>query len=187
MDESSIDTEVESTEGYRYAVTDMREYPGLIRNDPYLIPKTVQKSGVTLTLCDVSWSPGSDYDPSPASYSATAYYKGSANGSRPSGYTAAATYSGEVVKPVLGNVMYTLVYSAIPVPILPESFNWTPVLLSLAGVVLAGGIGTAIVFLLRRHRESAVPAYAEGVEDVPKKRMRKPTMLSELEDDYDED
>jgi len=86
-------------------VTDTREYPGLVRNDPYLIPKTVQKSGVTLELCDVNWSPGSDYDPSPASYTATASYKGSASGSRPSGYTATATYTGEVVKIVPGNIV----------------------------------------------------------------------------------
>jgi len=189
LDESSISTEVESTEGYRYAVTDTREYPGLVRNDPYLIPKTVQKSGVTLTLCDVSWSPGSDYDPNPASYSATAFYKGSASGSKPSGYTATAAYSGEVAKTVPGNMIYTLVYAAKPImPVeLPESINLTPVLFGLGGVLLVGGIGTVIIFLLRRRRQHAVPAFAEGVPDVPKKRMRKPNMLSELEDDNEQD
>ena len=187
LDESSINTEVESTEGYRYAVTDTREYPGLIRNDPYLIPKTVQKNGVTLSLCDVNWAPGSDYDPNPASYSATAAYKGFANGSKPSGYTATASYTGEVVKAVPGNATYTLVYAAKPVPILPESSGWTPLLFGMGGVLLVGGIGTGILFLLRRRRENEAPAFAEGVEDVPKKRMRKPNLLAELEDDDEQD
>jgi len=189
LDEASISTEVESTEGYRYAVTDTREYPGLVRNDPYLIPKTVQKSGVTLTLCDVNWSPGSDYDPNPASYSATAFYKGSASGSKPSGYTAAATYTGEVVKTVPGNMVYTFVYAAKPiVPVeLPEEINIMPVLFGLGGVVLAGGMVTVVVFLLRRRRQNAVPAFADGIEEVPKKRMRKPNMLSELEDGDEQD
>jgi len=189
LDEASISTEVESTEGYRYAVTDTREYPGLVRNDPYLIPKTVQKSGVTLTLCDVNWSPGSDYDPNPASYSATAFYKGSANGSRPSGYTATATYSGEVVKTVPGNIVYTLVYAAKPIaPVdLPEGINLTPVLFGLGAVVLVGGMVTAVMFLLRCRGRNTVPAFADGMDEIPKKRMRKPNMLSELEDDDEQD
>jgi len=189
LDEASISTEVDSTEGYRYAVTDTREYPGLVRNDPYLIPKTVQKSGVTLTLCDINWSPGSDYDPNPASYSATAFYKGSASGSRPSGYTVTATYTGEVVKTVPGNMVYTLVYAAKPIaPVeLPEGINWTPVLFGLGAVVLVGGVGTSIIFLLRRRRQHAVPVFVDGMEEIPKKRMRKPNMLSELEDDDEQD
>ncbi|MDL2232335.1 hypothetical protein LJC63_01975 [Ruminococcaceae bacterium OttesenSCG-928-L11] len=184
LDESSISIEVESSEGYRYAISDTREYTGLVRNDPYLIPKTVQKSGVTLTLCDVKWSPGADYDPNPASYSATAYYSGSASGSRPSGYTASATYSGEVVKAVPGNITYTLVYTEKIMSVeLPTGINWTPVLLGLVAVIVAAGIATGVLLLLRRRKENMVPAYADGMEEIPKKRMRKPDMLSELEDD----
>lgn len=188
LDEASIGTEVSGTEGYRYAVTDTRQYPGLVRNDPYLIPKTVQKNGVTLALCNVNWSPGMDNDPNPSSYSATAFYKGSASGSKPSGYTATATYSGEVVKTVPGNMIYTLVYAAKPIaPIeLPKGINWTPVLLGLGGVLLVGGAGTAILFFVRRRSQSAVPAFADGIEDIPKKTMYKPSMLAELEDDTDE-
>ena len=58
LDEASITAEVEDTEGYTYAVTDTRESPGLVRNDPALLPKTVTKGGVTLTLADVQWSGG---------------------------------------------------------------------------------------------------------------------------------
>ncbi len=183
-DEASITTEVEATEGYIYAVTDTREYPGLVRNDPALLPKMVTKGGVTLTLADVKWSPVSENDPNPSSYSATALYKGSANGSRPSGYTAAATYTGEVVKTVPGNIIYTLVYAAKPVPVVeaaPEPFNWTPVLFGLGGIVGVGAVATAIVFFLRR-RKLAIED-ADEVDEVPKKRMRIPNMLSETEDE----
>jgi hypothetical protein len=188
LDEASITAVVEDTEGYVYAVTDTREYPGLVRNDPALLPKTVQKGGVTLTLADVKWSPGSENDPNPSSYSATAIYKGSANGSRPSAFTAAATYTGEVVKTVPGNIIYTLVYAAKPMPVVEletEPFNWTPVLFGFAGIVVVGGVGTAIVFFLRHRR--AVLEDAVEVEDVPKKRMRIPNMLSETEDDDEQD
>jgi hypothetical protein len=187
-DESSITTEVEDTEGYTYAVTDTREYPGLVRNDPALLPKTVKKGGVTLTLADVRWSPGSENDPNPSSYSATAFYKGSASGSRPSGYTAAATYTGEVTKTIPGNIVYTLVYAAKPAPVVeiaPEPFNWTPVLFGLGGIVVVGGITTAIVFFLRR-RKAVLEDEAE-LEEVPKKRMRIPNMLSETEDEDEQD
>ncbi len=187
-DESSITTEVEDTEGYTYAITDTREYPGLVRNDPALLPKTVRKGGVTLTLADVQWSPGSENDPNPSSYNATAFYRGTAGGSRPSGYLSTATYTGEVVKTVPGNVMYTLVYAAKPAPVvevMPEPFNWTLVLFSLGGIIGVGAITTAIVFFLRR-RKLAIED-ADEVEDVPKKRMRIPNMLSETEDDDEQD
>ncbi len=188
LDEASITTEVEDTEGYTYAVTDTREYPGLVRNDPALLPKTVTKGGVTLTLADVKWSPGSENDPNPSSYSATALYKGSANGSRPSGYTAAATYTGEVVKTVPGNIIYTLVYAAKPAPVVevaPEPFNWKPLLFGLGGIVGVGAVATAIVFFLRRRK--AVAEYEDEVEESPKKRMRIPNMLSETEDENEQD
>ena len=186
-DIASITAEVEGTESYSYTVTETREYPGLIRNDPYLIPKTVQKGGVTLTLSDVKWSPGADIDPNPASYHATALYKGAARGSRPIEYTVTAIFSGEVVKTVPGNVLYTLVYAAKPVVLeeIPEGVNWTPVLFGLGSAVILGGIGTAVFFSLRRRR--AVPAYTDEVPEIQKKRMRIPNMLNEMEDDDGQD
>jgi hypothetical protein len=188
LDESSVTTNVEETEGYTYTVTDTREYPGLVRNDPALLPKTVQKGGVTLTLAGVKWSPGSENDPNPASYSATALYTGIVNGSRPRAVTAAATYTGEVVKTVPGNIIYTLVYAAKPAPVVeaaPEPFNWTPVLFGLGGIVGVGGVATGIVFFLRRRK--SFPEYEDEVEEAPKKRMRIPNMLSEMEDDDEQD
>jgi hypothetical protein len=184
LDEASITTDVEDTEGYSYTATETREYTGLARNDPALIPKTVEKNGMTYSLADVQWSGGSENAPA-ASYTATAVYKGSASGSRPSGYLAAATYTGEVVKTVPGDILYTLVYAAKPIVLeLPEAFNWTPVLFVLGGIVVAGGIGTGLVFFLRRRKAAA--AYEDEVEEEPKKRMRIPTMLSETEDDDDD-
>ena len=188
LDESSIRTEVESTESYRYTVTDTREYRGLFRNDPYLIPKTIQSGGVALTLSDIKWSPGSDIDPNPISYSATAYYRGTASGSRPIGFTASARYSGEVVKSLPGNVIYTIVYAEKLVPLLDEPVSgvgWTLVLSALGAALFISVIGTAAMFALRRR---SVPAYADETPDIPQKRMRIPNMLNELEDDeYEQD
>ena len=187
LDENSISTEVESTESYRYAITDTREYPGLIRNDPYLLPKSVQKNGVSLVLCDVNWSPGYDYNPNPANYSATATYKGFASGSKPSEYVATAVYSGEVSKNVPANVEYTLIYAEKPIaPIeLPAGIDWQPILFILGGIVLAAGIGAGILFFIHR-RQSMTPAFAEGEPDIPRKEMYKPSMLTDLEDeDYE--
>jgi hypothetical protein len=180
LDKSSITTDVEDMESYAYTVTDTREYPGLARNDPALLPKTVEKNGVTLTLADIRWDGGNENTPNPGSYTATVLYRGSANGSRPSGYLATATYIGEVEKVTPGNIVYTLVYAAKPVPVveeMPEPFNWMPILFGLGGVVVIGG-GIVLVFFLRRRKAAD---YTEEEPEMPKKRMRIPHMLSEAE------
>jgi hypothetical protein len=88
------------------------------------------------------------------------------------------------VKTVPGNILYTLVYAAKPAPaveVVSEPFNWKPVLFGLGGVVVVGVIGTAIVFIMRR-RKAVADSIAE-VEEIPKKRMRIPNMLNDMEDD----
>lgn len=53
----SIYTEAAEKSSYSYPVTDTKEYTGMERNDPYGIPKTAVKNGVTLELADIDWTP----------------------------------------------------------------------------------------------------------------------------------
>jgi hypothetical protein len=153
LDESSISTEVESTTGYNYTVKEVREYTGLTRNDPYLVPKTVEKNGLTYQLADIQWSGGSENDPT-ASYTATAVFTALASGQKPDGFTATAIYTGEVSKEEPGNVQYTLIYEPVPAPVVAEPekpvIDWMPIIrISLIIIGIAGFIATA-VFVLRK-------------------------------------
>ena len=53
LEPASIKTKATDTEGYAYTLKDVKEFSGLDRNDPYYIPKTAQKNGVTLQLAVV--------------------------------------------------------------------------------------------------------------------------------------
>lgn len=143
--ESSIQTEVDETEGYAYTIKDTREYTCLDRNDPALIPKTVEKNGATLSLGDIKWSGGNE-NAVESTYSATAYYTGKGYGQRPGSYIVTANYSGEVTKEVPGNIVYNVIYEPIPVPILPESFDWGKALTILS--VAAGSLIALVVIVL---------------------------------------
>lgn len=188
LDETSINTEATGTSSYHYAVTDTRTYSGLVRNDPALVTKTVQKNGVTLSLCDVKWSPGSDYDPNPASYTATATYKGSANGSKPDGFTATAVYSGEVMKTTPGNVIYTLVYAAEPEPVvLPEKLDLTLLWMCLGALLIISIAGAGIYFIILKAKRR--PLREGGEETIISKRIHIPMALGhqDIGEDEDED
>ncbi|GHU81037.1 hypothetical protein FACS1894191_7510 [Clostridia bacterium] len=95
----AIVTESAGQRGYNYAVTDIRQYSGLERNDPASIPKTVNKNGVQLQLVDISWKQLAE-----GNYTATASYSGTAAGTAVTGYISTATYIGEVSKKVLDSV-----------------------------------------------------------------------------------
>ena len=56
----SIFTESSNQSSYTYRLTETREYTGYERNDTYGVPKTVNKSGATLQLVDMSWTPMGD-------------------------------------------------------------------------------------------------------------------------------
>ena len=117
LDTAGITTEESGRQSYSYTINDSREYTGLASNDPYLVPKEVNKNGATLSLQDIQWTPtGVKPDGSglPASYTATASYSGKGWGSKVTGYTATLPYSGEVTKEIPGKVQYTLVYEEIP-------------------------------------------------------------------------
>lgn len=185
LDADSITTEVESTKAYSYTVNDTRSYTGLVRNDPALIEKTVRKNGLTLSLCNIKWSGGSENDPSPI-YSATAYYAGKASGQTADGYTATASYSGEVTKTTPGDIRFKLIYEPIQPPVLPEipqDFDWSGIVTVVFIALGIAGIGAAIYFALRflRARKKNT-GFDMGMTEAKPKR-RKPHALGYLKRD----
>ena len=149
LDPSSISAKAADTTSYSYTLKDTREYTGLDRNDPYYIPKSAEKNGVTLTLADVQWTPmasAGDNSEAPSLYKATAVYTGTAWGSKADGYLVTASYTGEATKTEEGQKMVSIVYEEVPAASLFGSFPWQAVLLVLTG---AGAI-TGGVFGVRR-------------------------------------
>ncbi len=143
LDSSGIVAEESGRQSYSYGVNDTRTYTGLASNDPYLVPKEVNKNGATLSLQDIQWTPtGVKPDGSglPASYTATASYSGKGWGSKVTGYTATLPYSGEVTKEVPGKVQYTLVYEEIPPEPIEEKDTVSPLLVS-GGIALVTAAG----------------------------------------------
>ncbi|OUP04256.1 hypothetical protein B5F35_17735, partial [Anaeromassilibacillus sp. An200] len=55
LNPSSIQTEAEGYASSSFTVSDTRTYTDLPYNDKSLIPQTVEKNGMTLTLAGVSW------------------------------------------------------------------------------------------------------------------------------------
>lgn len=122
LDRDSVHAEVSDTTGYRYTIQDTREYTGLARNDPYYIPKTAEKNGVTLRLADIQWTAangGLDCQGFPTRYNAAALYTGTGYGARAEGYLVRAAYTGEAVKTNVGDVMYSIVYEEVS-PAVPD-------------------------------------------------------------------
>ena len=140
LDSSGITAEESGRQSYSYGVNDTREYTGLASNDPYLVPKEVNKDGVILALNDIQWTPTGvkpDGSGQPAGYTATASYSGKGWGSKVTGYTVTLPYSGEVTKEIPGKVQYTLVYEEIP-PELPEPAKEEPA--GVSPLLVSGGI-----------------------------------------------
>ena len=90
-------------------VTATRSYPNLSDADASLIPKSITDGGRTLILADVQWQEAGGF------YNATASYTGTATSRYATGYTISATYTGEVVKTIGGEMIYTAVFSGTPV------------------------------------------------------------------------
>ena len=155
LDTAGITTEESGRQSYSYGINDTRTYTGLASNDPYLVPKEVNKNGATLSLQDIQWTPtGVKPDGSglPASYTATASYSGKGWGSKVTGYTATLPYSGEVTKEIPGKVQYTLVYEEIPPEPVEEKNIVSPLLVSggLALIAATGLTGWNIYALKRK-------------------------------------
>lgn len=152
LQSDSIYTEAAQKNSYAYTVTNTKEYTGLERNDPYGIPKTTVKNGVTLELADIDWTPMGE-----GSYRAVASYAGTAYGSNVTEYTSTATYLGEVTKETLGSVTYAVVYEGSPIP-LPAPVYWP---YGLAAVALVGGV-IAGILLWKNRRNAKIYALVDG-------------------------
>ena len=146
-------------EPYSYTVIDTKYIEDLENKDWALIPKTIQKNGLTLALQDVDWQT-EGYNEDPVSYTAIAKYSAVASGTKTSGYLATGTFTGEAVKQTAGKNTYTIVYEGeqIVVP-----FNFAPLII--AGAVLAGCIVAAVV-LWRLRRNVTIYTLQQGVPEL---------------------
>lgn len=144
----AIVTAAAGQNSYSYAVTDVREYPGLERNDSYTVPKAVEKNGTPLQLVDIGWRQTGE-----GSYTATANYSGSATGMAVTGYTSTATYIGEVSKEVLESITYAVAYEGSAIP--PTPFDFSPYLIIGGGTVI---VLVATVILLSKRDNTKVYA-----------------------------
>ena len=150
LDAAGIVVEEGERETYSYPVSDTREYPGLASNDPALVPDSILKDGVTLSLSGLRWqAEGVQPDGSglPSSYTAEASYSGTAQGSRTGAYHVLLPYTGQVSRTTPGQVKYTLLYGEVPPQ---EEPSLLPGLLLGAGFLLLGGPAVATVAAVKR-------------------------------------
>lgn len=193
LDPSSISAKVADTTSYSYTLKDTREYTGLDRNDPYYIPKSAEKNGVTLTLADVQWTPmasAGDNSEVPSLYKATAVYTGTAWGSKADGYLVTASYTGEATKTEEGQKMVSVVYEEVPAASLFGSFPWQAVLLVLIGAgALTGGV-FGVRRLVAKGKDTAENRKSKRVREDPyagRPPMDLPDLLDEMDRGLEED
>ncbi len=98
LDKGAVWVQIMAYTNKSYTLTDTVALAGLSSNDTSNIPKTREKSGVTLTLDNVDWAVQETtvvgYDSVPNKYTATAHYSGSYTKKVPSEYLARAWYGG---------------------------------------------------------------------------------------------
>ena len=184
---------LDPTTSYSYTLKDTREYTGLDRNDPYYIPKSAEKNGVTLTLADVQWTPmasAGDNSEVPSLYKATAVYTGTAWGSKADGYLVTVSYTGEATKAEEGQQMVSIVYEEVPAASLFGSFPWQAVLLVLIGAgVLTGGV-FGVRRLIAKGKDTAENRKSKLVREDPyagRPPMDLPDLLDEMDRGLEED
>ena len=193
LDPSSISAKAADTTSYSYTLKDTREYTGLDRNDPYYIPKSAEKNGVSLTLADVQWTPmasAGDNSEVPSLYRATAVYTGTAWGSKADGYLVTASYTGEATKTEEGQKMVSIVYEEVPGVRLFGSFPWQAVLLVLIGAgVLTGGV-FGVRRLIAKGKDTSENRKSKLVREDPyagRPPMDLPDLLDEMDRGLEED
>ncbi len=141
LDRESICIEAADSQRYSYGLSETKEFTELPRRDPYYIPKTSVKNGVTLQLSDIRWSASGN-----GGYRASAIYSGTGSGTKVTGYKATGTYTGEVSKKALESVTYKVVYEGMEIP--PAPRDMTPWLIA-GGVVLLLGLLAAVVWKVK--------------------------------------
>ena len=193
LDPSSISAKAADTTSYSYTLKDTREYTGLDRNDPYYIPKSAEKNGVTLTLADVQWTPmasAGDNSEVPSLYRATAVYTGTAWGSKADGYLVTASYTGEATKAAEGQQMVSIVYEEVPAASLFGSFPWQAVLLVLTGAgAITGGV-FGVRRLIAKGKDTSENRKSKLVREDPydgRPPMDLPDLLDEMDRGLEED
>ena len=193
LDPSSISAKAADTTSYSYTLKDTREYTGLDRNDPYYIPKSAEKNGVTLTLADVQWTPmasAGDNSEVPSLYKATAVYTGTAWGSKADGYLVTASYTGEATKTEEGQKMVSIVYEETPGASLFGSFPWQAVLLALTGAgAITGGV-FGVRRLIAKGKDAAENRKSKRVREDPyagRPPMDLPDLLDEMDRGLEEE
>lgn len=169
LDKSSIQVKESGTSSYSYQLKETKEYTGLDRNDPYYIPKTTVKNGVTLNLADIEWTPmasAAENSDVPSLYRATAIYTGTAWGSKADGYTVTADYTGEVSRTIQGDMKYSIIYEEIQhqenqQEDTPITFPWKTVALVIVGVGVAASGAFGIFWIVAtRPRKKRRPTAA---------------------------
>ena len=171
LNPSSIQTEAEGYASSSFTVSDTRTYTNLPYNDKSLIPQTVEKNGMTLTLANVSWQgeggTGANGSLIPTSYTATASYSAVGSRSYATGYITTARYSGDVTL-TTEDILYTLTYSGEPIPPPEPDRSW--VVWTLAAI-LAVSLGASIVLAVQYFKgrrmlrqESVIPSAEETQE-----------------------
>ena len=166
----AIVTEAAGHRSYSYTVTDVREFSGLARNDPYFVPQTIQRNGVQLELVDLSWNQSRD-----GSYTAIASYRGTATGRATSGYISTATYIGEVSKSVLESITFAVVYEGSLIPLPP--FDFSPVIIIGSSIVIL--LVAAAILINRRDNTKVYAMIGKEYQLVHKQRL---TSLSPIVD-----
>lgn len=152
LDHTTIQVEAAGYGTSSRMVTAERTYPNLSDADIALIPKTIEESGRTLTLADVSWQeaavdPTDGYD-IPIRYTAVASYTGTATSRYVAGYTVTADYKGDVTRTRCDTIIYTAVFSSVDKPAEnadaaePDSFNRQYLLIPV-GILALGVCGFA--------------------------------------------
>ena len=159
LDKSSIQVKESGTSNYSYQLKETKEYTGLDRNDPYYIPKTTEKNGVTLNLADIEWTPmasAAENSDVPSLYRATAIYTGTAWGSKADGYTVTADYTGEVSRTIQGDMKYSIIYEEIQQKEnqqenTPTAFPWKTIVLVVIGIGIIGSGAFGIFWMVATH------------------------------------